>query len=125
NQGEVKRILRLHGPCAQLLVMNRAPSDRNLVFGILAVQLNYIGRDALINAMSAWVLAKYRPLGDILVEQGALSTDKRDTLETIVEKHLHKHVGYVRRSLAAVVMPGALRESLQHCLSARTNMTRR
>src|SRR6516225_7422189 len=93
--------------------MNRAPSDRNLLFGILAVRLKFIGRDALINAMSAWVLAKHRPLGDILVDQGALSTDNRDALERIVEKHLHEHGGDVRQSLAAVVTQGALREALR------------
>ena len=93
--------------------MNRALSDRNLLFGILAVQLKFIGRDALINAMSAWVLAKHRPLGDILIEQGALSTGSHDALEAIAEKHLHKHGGDVRQSLAAVVTPGALRESLR------------
>jgi hypothetical protein len=98
--------------------MNRAPSDRNLLFGILALQLNFIGRDALIHAMSAWVLAKHRPLGDILFEQGALSTDSRDALERFVEKHLHKHGGDVRRSLAAIVTPGALRESLRQIADA-------
>jgi hypothetical protein len=32
---------------------SRPASDRNLLFGILALQLDFIGRDALIAAMSA------------------------------------------------------------------------
>ena len=39
-----------------------APSaDRNLLFGILAVQLDFVSRDALIDAMNAWLLKKARP----------------------------------------------------------------
>ena len=49
-----------------------AAADRNLLFGILALQMDFIGRDALIAAMHAWVLDKAKPLGDILVEQRAL-----------------------------------------------------
>ena len=40
-----------------------ASSDRNLLFGILALQVNFISRDALIKGMNAWVLEKHRPLG--------------------------------------------------------------
>ena len=46
-------------------------ADRNLLFGILAVQTDLITRDALIKAMNAWVLEKAKPLGQILLEQGA------------------------------------------------------
>ena len=39
------------------------PGDRNLLFGILAVQMNFVSRDALIAGMNAWVLTQHRPLG--------------------------------------------------------------
>jgi hypothetical protein len=39
-----------------------ASADRNLLFGILALQLDFVTRDALLAAMSAWVLAKHKPL---------------------------------------------------------------
>jgi hypothetical protein len=35
-----------------------APADRNLLFGILALQMDFIGRDALVQAMNAWVLTE-------------------------------------------------------------------
>src|SRR5262249_49755447 len=38
-----------------------ADADRNLLFGILALQMDFIGRDALIAAMHAWVLDKAKP----------------------------------------------------------------
>jgi hypothetical protein len=43
-------------------------ADRNLLLGILAVQMDFVGRDDLIAAMNAWVLDKARPLGHILRE---------------------------------------------------------
>ena len=42
-------------------------ADRNLLFGVLALQMDFISRDALVGAMNAWVLDKARPLGLILV----------------------------------------------------------
>lgn len=47
-------------------------ADRNLLFGILALQMDFITRDQLVAALHAWVLAKHRPLGEILVEQKAM-----------------------------------------------------
>ena len=40
----------------------RPASDRNLLFGILALQMDFIGRDALIAAMNAWILDKAKSL---------------------------------------------------------------
>jgi len=45
---------------------SRPSADRNLLFGILALQMDFRGRDALIAAMPAWVLNKAKPLGQIL-----------------------------------------------------------
>ena len=45
-------------------------ADRNLLFGILALQMDFVSRDALIAAMNAWVLDKAKSLGAILQGQG-------------------------------------------------------
>jgi hypothetical protein len=50
-------------------------ADRILLFGILALQMDFISRDALIQGMNAWVLEKARPLGALLLEQGAPGED--------------------------------------------------
>ncbi len=89
--------------------MTPQPStDRNLLFGILALQMDFIGRDALIQAMSAWTLAKHKPLGQILHEHGALAPAEREVLEALVEKHLEHHGNDPRRSLAAAATPSAV-----------------
>src|SRR5947207_3114759 len=80
----------------------RSAADRNLLFGILALQMDFIGRDALIRSMHAWVLEKGKPLGRILVEQGALAADSCALLDALVEKHLAQHGNDVERSLAVV-----------------------
>ena len=46
-----------------------APSpsaDRNLLFGLLALQMDFLSRDQLLEAMLGWMLEKQTPLGDIL-----------------------------------------------------------
>jgi hypothetical protein len=63
--------------------MAQPHADRNLLFGILALQLDFIGRDQLVAALHAWVLDKAKPLGQILVEQHTLRADTRDALELL------------------------------------------
>jgi serine/threonine protein kinase/Tfp pilus assembly protein PilF len=103
--------------------MNGASADRNLLFGILALQLDFISRDALIAAMHAWVLAKQRPLGDILVELGALDAGRRALLETLVQEHLKQHGGDVGRSLAALPVPTPVCHSLAKLDDAEVRMS--
>jgi len=66
---------------------NRAVADRNLLFGILALQMDFIRRDALIKGMHTWVLEKAKTLGQIFVAQGDLAADVRAVLELLVDKH--------------------------------------
>src|SRR5438270_11489042 len=93
--------------------MARADADRNMLFGILALQMDFISRDALIAAMNAWVLEKARPLGQILGEQGALSAEHHALLGALVRAHLDLHGGDPARSLAALSALGSAREELQ------------
>ena len=55
---------------------SRPSADRNRLFGILALQMEFISRDALIAAMHAWVLDKSKSLGQILSDQQALGADE-------------------------------------------------
>jgi serine/threonine-protein kinase len=88
-------------------------ADRNLLFGVLALQMDFVGRDALLRAMNAWVLEKSRPLGALLREQGALSAEHHALLEALVQAHLKAHGDDPQRSLAAVSSVGSLRRGLE------------
>ena len=77
-------------------------ADRNLLFGILALQMDFISRDQLVAAMNAWVLAKHEPLGAFLRAQGALDAEQHDVLTAMMQVHLKKHDNDPEKSLAAV-----------------------
>ena len=49
--------------------MSTPPSERNLLFAILALQNELAKPDAVLAAMHAWVAAKHRSLGELLVER--------------------------------------------------------
>src|SRR5439155_10310727 len=90
-----------------------AAANRNLLFGILAVQLGFVCRDALIDAMHAWLLDKAKPLGTILCERGHLPAHRLRLLDELVEEHLRGHGGDPRESLAALPpIPPDIREWL-------------
>jgi WD40 repeat protein/serine/threonine protein kinase len=79
----------------------RPETDRNLLFGILALQMDLVTRDQLVVAMNAWVLRKAEPLAQVLVDQGALAAGERALLEPMVALHVKRHGGDPERSLAA------------------------
>jgi WD40 repeat protein/tRNA A-37 threonylcarbamoyl transferase component Bud32 len=93
--------------------VDTANADRNLLFGILAVQMHFVTRDALIAAMHAWVLERSKPLGQILVEQKALSVSRQSLLEQLVDEHLAAHGGNAKESLVAVDGFGPIRGDLK------------
>jgi tetratricopeptide (TPR) repeat protein len=93
-------------------------ADHNLLFGILALQMDFIDGEALIAAMHAWVLKKSKPLGQILVEQLALGVADRDLLEALVQRHLQRHRNDAQQSLAVLSGVGSLREDLRRLADA-------
>jgi eukaryotic-like serine/threonine-protein kinase len=93
--------------------MVKAEADRNLLFGILALQMDFIARDTLIAALNAWVLEKQTPLGQILCKQGALSESRHALLEALVQEHVRQHDGDPTKSLAALSSLGSARRELE------------
>jgi serine/threonine-protein kinase len=92
--------------------MAKPHADHNLLFGIFARQLDFIGRDQLVAALNVWVLDKHKPLGEILVEQHALGQDTREALELLVDKHQQCHGHQPRQSLAALSVSPDLHRDL-------------
>jgi formylglycine-generating enzyme required for sulfatase activity/serine/threonine protein kinase len=88
-------------------------ADRNLLFGILALQMDFVSREALVAAMHAWVLDKGKPLGQILHEQGVLSAERLALLDALLQEHLKQHGNDPEKSLAALSSVGSVRRDLQ------------
>src|SRR5262249_18263286 len=77
-------------------------ADRNLLFGLLALQNGLINQVRLVAAFQAWTLDKGRALADHLVGRGDLDADDRSAVEALVSRHLKKHGGDAEKSLAAI-----------------------
>jgi eukaryotic-like serine/threonine-protein kinase len=82
--------------------MSSAHSDRNLLFGILAMQMNFVFREDLIAVTSKWIQDKTQAFDELLVAGRLLTDDERKLLSAVVEKHLQKHENDPAQSLAAV-----------------------
>jgi serine/threonine-protein kinase len=93
--------------------MSRDDADRSLLFGILALQMDFVGRDDLVDAMSAWTMEKTRPLSQVLRERGALAADDAEALEAVVARNLKRHGDDPRRSLATLGSFDAARHELE------------
>jgi len=97
---------------------SRPAAERNLLFGMLALQMDFIDRDALITGLQQWVFAKTRSLGEILHEQGRMSADRVRLLEALVQEHLHVHGDDPQRSLAAIALSRSVPSDLQSVVDA-------
>src|SRR3954470_20568834 len=87
-------------------------ADRDLLFGLLALQNGLINQGQLVAAFQAWTLDKARALADHLVRRGDLDADDRSAVDALVARHLKKHGGDVERSLAATPAGRSTRKSL-------------
>jgi serine/threonine protein kinase/Flp pilus assembly protein TadD len=90
------------------------PSDRNLLFGILALQMDFVAKSDLIEGMQAWLLNKDKTLGELLCERGVLSPENRSLLDPLVDAHIRQHGGEAQHSLAALSSDGGLVVELAH-----------
>jgi serine/threonine protein kinase len=63
-------------------------NDRNMLFGMLALQMDFVRAEQLIEAMQAWTLAKTKPLGQIFVERNLLGVERRAKVDQLVEERV-------------------------------------
>ena len=106
-------------------------TDRNLLFGILALQADYITRSQFVDACAAWASRKEQTLAWLLVERGWLTTEDRLTVERFLQRKLQRDGGDLPATLAAVADP-EVRDSLggipdaaiQHSLGGSAQLVR-
>jgi PAS domain S-box-containing protein len=85
-------------------------TDRNLLFGVLALQADLIEPGQFIEACTLWTTRKHVPLADLLVERGWLLPADREHVNYLLERKLRKHGGDPRAGLAAA--PNDVKRSL-------------
>ena len=103
--------------------MATVAADRNLLFGLLALQNGLINQVQLVAAFQAWTLDKAHALADHLVCRGDLEADDRSAVEALVARHLKKHGDDPEKSLAALDLNRSTRESLAAAGGAQVEAT--
>ena len=98
-------------------------ADRQLLFGLLALQNGIINQGQLVAAFQAWTLDKSKSLADHLEARGELTGAKRALLEGLADVHLDAHGGDVEKSLAAISAGRSTKESLARIGSPEINAT--
>jgi serine/threonine-protein kinase len=88
-----------------------AAADRDLLFGLLALQNGLIDQVQLVAAFQAWTREKSKSLADHLLTLGHLNKAQRAVVEAMADLHVAKH-GDIERSLAAIPAGRSTQQSL-------------
>ncbi len=88
-------------------------SDRDLLYGVLAVQMEFVDRQQMIEAVQVRHAGESDSLGEILLKQGALAEDSKRTLDALVEDHLALHSNNAAKSLATLSGTDSLEDELR------------
>ena len=92
--------------------MSEISTDRDLLFGFLALQMGFITRDALETGLNTCATEKDKSLAQVLQSQGALTEDDDQLLDALVRRLMEKHNNNARTSLAAVTTVSAIQDDL-------------
>jgi serine/threonine-protein kinase len=87
-------------------------ADRNMLYGIIALQMNFVSRDQLIKAMHDWVINKTTPIEKLMRTNGALGSDTMKLLTGLVDRHLEHHQGDAAASLRGLGSVGNIKSEL-------------
>ena len=86
-------------------------TDRNLLFGVLALQTDLIDSSQFADACAAWAARKTAPLADILIERGWITAADKADVERLMERKLKRHGGDLQATIDAVADAG-VREAM-------------
>lgn len=84
-------------------------TDRNLLFGVLALQAGVLDAEQFADICTLWSTRKQTALADLLLERGWLTAEDRHHLDYLLERKLQKHGDDARASLAAAADESARR----------------
>jgi serine/threonine-protein kinase len=93
-------------------------SSRDLLFGLIALQVGLIDQAKLVAGFQAWTIDRSRSLAEHLIGQGHLDAERRAAIEAMVAVHLKVHGDDVERSIASLNVGRVTWERLQGLLAA-------
>ncbi|TWU05173.1 Serine/threonine-protein kinase PknD [Symmachiella macrocystis] len=91
--------------------MSDNTTDRNLLFGLIAMQSDLIDMRQFVDACTLWGSRKDSTLAEILVDQKWLLPEDRQHVDYLLQRRMQKVGGDVRKSLAAI--PDDVKTALQ------------
>lgn len=80
--------------------MQQTEFDRNLLFGVIALQSDLVDMRQFVDACTLWASRKSVSLADILIELGALNHEDRQHVEYLLSRKLKKNRDDIRATLA-------------------------
>ena len=90
----------------------KADIDRNLLFGVIALQDDFIDQAQFADVCAGWAMRMDRPLADLLKERGWLNDDDCKEIDRKLGRKLKKHRNDPRATLASMA-DAELRDALQ------------
>ncbi len=87
-------------------------ADRQVLWGLLALQNKFIDQDQLVAGLWTWTLDRTRPIADCLMNAGALGADDRAAVEAIVALHGTECADGPKHDLAATTAGRPTRKAL-------------
>ena len=67
--------------------MSQSGADRNLLIGVLAVRMEFVTRDQLMDAMNVWTLNQTESLVSVLRKRSIITEDTQRLLTSMAERH--------------------------------------
>jgi serine/threonine protein kinase len=94
------------------------PADHNLLYVLLALQMDFVTRDSLLPAMQAWLTSKDRSLAEVLEELGTLTPGQRQILDRAASEHLNGLNDNGRSDSGSVELPPTVADVFQSPVSS-------
>lgn len=103
--------------------MSVVSSDRNLLIGVLGLQMGLITESALLRALQSWVFRKSVGLEEILLEQQAFNVESCLFLKGIAEQYLKLNGDDAAAGLASLSSTGPVRRQLREIGDSDLDLT--
>ena len=92
--------------------MSAPDANYNLLFAVVALQLDILERSRFAEACTVWALQMDRLMPDLLAERGWITPEDQQEISRNLERKLRKHHGDPHASLAAAA-DSSVREALR------------
>jgi len=80
-------------------------TDQNLLFGVLALELELIDVQQFAELCCTWAAHKENGLADLLVERNWISAEERGEVQRLMDRKLHRKQGDARQALSDAAGP--------------------